>query len=45
MVTGKNKLPLHLLAQIMGHSDSKTTEIYLQVVDEEKHNLVMEAWE
>jgi len=44
MVSGKKPLALHLLAQIMGHSDTKTTEIYLQVVGEEKHNMVMDAW-
>ncbi|WP_241086002.1 tyrosine-type recombinase/integrase [Candidatus Vondammii sp. HM_W22] len=44
MVTGEKPLPLHILAQIMGHSDTKTTEIYLQVVGDEKHKLVMEAW-
>lgn len=45
MLTAKKPLPIHVLAQLMGHTDTKTTEIYLQVVDEEKRNLVMEAWE
>lgn len=45
MVTGKKPLPIHVLAQIMGHSDTKTTEIYLQVVGEEKSQLVADAWE
>lgn len=35
MVTAKKPLPLHILSQLMGHSDTKTTEIYLQVVGEE----------
>lgn len=45
MLTAKKPLPLHVLAQLMGHTDTKTTEIYLQVVDEEKRKLVIEAWE
>jgi integrase len=45
MVTGKKPLPIHILAQIMGHSSTKTTEIYLQVVGEEKRQLVLDAWE
>ncbi len=45
MVTAKKPLPLHVLSQLMGHSDSKTTEIYLQVVGSEKRQLVADAWE
>ncbi|MCU7860909.1 MAG: site-specific integrase [Candidatus Thiodiazotropha sp. (ex Lucinoma kastoroae)] len=45
MVTAKKPLPLHILSQLMGHSDTKTTEIYLQVVGEEKRQLVADAWE
>ena len=45
MVTAKKPLPLHVLSQLMGHSDSKITEIYLQVVGEEKRQLVTDAWE
>lgn len=45
MVTAKKPLPLHVLSQLMGHSDTKTTEIYLQVVGEEKRQLVADAWE
>lgn len=44
MVTAKKPLPLHILSQLMGHSDTKTTEIYLQVVGEEKRQLVADAW-
>jgi integrase/recombinase XerD len=44
MVTAKKPLPLHVLSQLMGHSDTKTTEIYLQVVGEEKRQLVADAW-
>jgi len=36
MLTAKKPIPLHVLAQLMGHTDTKTTEVYLQVVDEEK---------
>jgi integrase len=45
MVTARKPLPLHVLSQLMGHSDTKTTEIYLQVVGEEKRQLVTDAWE
>lgn len=45
MVTAKKPLPIHILSQLMGHSDTKTTEIYLQVVGEEKRQLVEDAWE
>jgi len=45
MVTATNPLPLHILSQLIGHSDTKTTEIYLQVVGEEKRQMVMDAWQ
>ncbi len=45
VITGKQALPPHVLSQLMGHSDSKITEIYLQVVGEEKRQLVADAWE
>ena len=53
MVTAKNPLPIHVLSQLMGHTDTKTktktktktTEIYLQVVGEEKRQMVSDAWE
>ncbi|MES9862280.1 MAG: site-specific integrase [Candidatus Thiodiazotropha sp. LLP2] len=45
MVTAKKPLPIHILSHLMGHSDTKTTEIYLQVVGEEKCQLVEDAWE
>ena len=45
MVSGPKPLPIHILAQIMGHSSTKTTEIYLRFVGEEKRKLVLDAWE
>jgi integrase len=45
MLSGPNPLPIHILAQLMGHSSTKTTEIYLQVVGDEKRKLVLDAWE
>jgi integrase len=45
MLSGPKPLPVHILAQLMGHSSSKTTEIYLQVVSEEKRKLILDAWE
>ncbi|MGL5027870.1 MAG: tyrosine-type recombinase/integrase [Shewanella oncorhynchi] len=44
MVTANPPVPLHVISQLMGHSDSKTSEIYLQVLSEERHSLVMNAW-
>lgn len=44
MLAGEKPLPLNILRDLMGHSDSKTTEIYLQAVGTEKRNLVMQAW-
>ncbi len=45
MLSGTKPLPIHILAQLMGHSSTKTTEIYLQVVGNEKRKLVLDAWE
>lgn len=45
MVTAKKPLPIHILAQMMGHTDTKTTEIYLQVTGDEKRQMVVDAWE
>jgi len=44
MVTAEKPVPIHVLSELMGHSDSKTTEIYLQVTGEEKHKMVIDAW-
>ena len=44
LVTANPPVPLHVISQLMGHGDSKTTEIYLQVLSEERHSLVMNAW-
>ena len=45
MVTGEKPLPIHIVAKLLGHSDTATTEIYLQAVGEEQHKLVMQAWD
>lgn len=45
MVTGEKPLPIHIVAKLLGHSDTATTEIYLQAVGDEQHKLVMQAWE
>ena len=45
MVTAKKALPIHVLSQLMGHTDTKTTEIYLQVTGEEKRQMVVDAWD
>ncbi len=37
--------PVTLVRDLLGHTDVKTTEIYLQVIGTEKRNLVMAAWD
>ncbi len=37
--------PITFVRDLLGHSDVKTTEIYLQVIGKEKCNLVMAAWD
>ena len=44
MVTGDKPLPIHMLSRLMDHSDTQTTEIYLQVVGQEVRQLVAETW-
>ncbi|MES9902184.1 MAG: site-specific integrase [Sedimenticola sp.] len=44
MLSGQKPLPLNVLRDLMGHTDTKTTEIYLQAIGYEKRNLVMQAW-
>ncbi len=36
--------PITLARDLLGHSDIKTTEIYLTVVGQEKRNIIMNAW-
>jgi hypothetical protein len=36
MVTSENPLPLHILADLMGHSSTATTEIYTRILAGEK---------
>lgn len=44
-VTGKNPLPLHILADVMGHSSTATTEIYTRVLGGEKKKMVLSPWD
>lgn len=44
MVTAKKPLPIHVLSQPMSHTDTKTTEVYLQILGDEKRQLVTDAW-
>jgi len=44
MVTSENPLPLHILADLMGHSSTATTEIYTRVLAGEKQKMVLNAW-
>ena len=37
-------VPLHIVSDLLGHADSKTTEIYLKAVGLERRSLVMQAW-
>ena len=43
-VHGKARTPITLVRDLLGHTDLKTTEIYLSVIGQEKRNLVMKAW-
>jgi len=45
MLSGEKPLPLNVLRDLLGHSDTQTTEIYLQAIGYEKRKLVMQAWE
>ncbi|WXG55641.1 MAG: tyrosine-type recombinase/integrase [Candidatus Sedimenticola sp. (ex Thyasira tokunagai)] len=45
MLSRKYPLPINVLWDLMGHSDTKTTEIYLQAIGDEKRKLVMQAWD
>ena len=44
MVTGDKPLPIHILSRLMGHSDTQTTEVCLQVVGQEVLQMVAESW-
>jgi hypothetical protein len=41
-ITGRDHLEY---SQFMGHTSTKTTEIYLQAIGEEKRKLVLDAWD
>ncbi len=43
-MTAEKPLPIHVLSQLMGHSSTDSTELYLQVVGEDQRHMVMEAW-
>ena len=45
MLEGDRPLPIHIVSQLLGHSDTKTTEIYLQATGKEKRRMVIEAWD
>ncbi|BES73919.1 hypothetical protein RE428_49370 (plasmid) [Marinobacter nanhaiticus D15-8W] len=45
LLTGARPIPLTVLRDLLGHTDIKTTEIYLQAVGREKRDMVMQAWE
>lgn len=45
MLSGEKPLPLNILRDLMGHTSTTTTEIYLQAVGAEKRKLVMQAWD
>lgn len=44
MLAGLKPIPLNILRDLMGHADTKTTEIYLQAIGIEKRSMVMQAW-
>jgi integrase/recombinase XerD len=45
MVTATRPVPIHVLAKAMGHSSTKTTEVYLQVIGHEERALFLGAWD
>jgi len=45
MLAGDRPMPLNILRDLMGHTETKTTEIYMQCVGKEKRKLVIQAWE
>lgn len=45
MLSGEKPAPLNIVRDLMGHSDTKTTEIYLNATGAEKRKLVMQAWD
>lgn len=45
MITAAKPVPIHLLAKAMGHSSTKTTEVYLSVIGEEERGIFLGAWE
>ena len=45
LLMGEKPAPIHIVAQVLGHSDVSTTEIYLQAVGTEKRTLVLQALE
>ena len=44
MLSGEKPAPLNIVRDLMGHSNTTTTEIYLQATGEEKRKMVMQAW-
>ena len=39
-----NRVPLHVVADLLGHSSEETTAIYTRVFDGEKRNMVLNTW-
>jgi len=37
-------VPLHIIADLMGHSSTETTEVDLRVIDGEKRKMVLDTW-
>lgn len=40
----KNGVPLHVVQDILGHTDIKNTRIYVQVVGKERREMVSKVW-
>ncbi|SCN46711.1 phage integrase [methanotrophic endosymbiont of Bathymodiolus azoricus (Menez Gwen)] len=45
ILSGEKALPLNILRDLMGHSDTKITEIYISAIGAEKRKMVMNAWQ
>ncbi len=44
LLSGDKPVPLNVPRDLMGHTDTQTTELYLQAIGYEKRSLVMQAW-
>ena len=44
MLSGSTPIHITLLRDLLGHSDTRTTECYLKIQDNEKQEAMINAW-